>query len=473
MSAPLIWIGLPLLAALALIALHPRRKPVHLAGFLIALGLALLAARLPVGQIIALRLWVGFPTLVVRETAVVLGARLTIGAALQPVIALIYAAAAFWFGGAYAARTGALFVPIGLGFCALISLALAISPALYAPLILLLAALSLLPVFSPPGQPIQRGVRRFLAYQTLGSGLVVLAHWIILTASLQPELELDLRPPVLLLVLGIGLILPIFPFHTWIPMLSEASEPYSAAFFMFLLPAANAWLALETWTQLGVAPGEFEIFAFLRLAAALMILLAGVSAAFERSLRRLLGFGLLFQVGMLLLALSLYPAQPASSIQRFVSLFIAWGAGLALWSLCLNLLIASAPQASLTDLRGLAARQPLLAAGLLAGVLSAAGLPLLAGFPVYLGLLAGLADQSPPLTWLVGVGIAALLATGARLLAQTAPAEPGSSWRLTENRVQTALIAAGLLLILALGLFPDLILRHWAGLAALGNAPFP
>jgi len=204
-----------------------------------------------------------------------------------------------------------------------------------------------------------------------------------------------------------------------------------------------------------------------------MILLAGVSAAFERSLRRQLGFGLLFQVGALLLALSLLPAQPALTTNLLFNLFIAWGAGLALWSLCLNLLCAFAPQASLADLRGLAARQPLLSAGLLGGVFSAAGLPLLAGFPVYLGFFAGLISQSPTLTWLVGVGFAALLAAGARLLAQIAAGAPLGGWRFTESRVEAALIAAGLLLILGLGLFPNLVVGNWADLASLGNAPFP
>lgn len=469
MSAPLIWIGLPLLGAAAASVFHRQVRWVRLGGFLTALGLALLAARLPVGETIALRLWTGFPALVVRETVALFGVRLTIGASLQPVIALVYGAAAFWFGGAFLTRQSPFFIPGALGFCALTTLALAIDPPLYAPFILLIAALGLLPLFSPPGKPIQSGVRRFLTYQVLGTGLVLLANWVILNASLQLELEVDPLPPILMLWLGIGLILPVFPFHTWIPMISAASEPYSVSFFFFLLPAANAWLALENLVRVGATLEEFYAAVLLRLAAALMILFAGMSALFEDNLRRILGFGLTYQVGVVLLVMSLYP----TNMTLFFSALIAWGAGLALWALCLNLACAGAPKTQLTDLRGLARRAPLLSAGLLAGIFSTAGLPLLAGFPVHLSLFAAVAGQTHALAWIAWLGSALLAEAGVRALAQMAApgSEPG--WRVSENTAQIILITAGLLLILGLGIFPNLILVRWTDLADLARTPFP
>ena len=106
---------------------------------------------------------------------------------------MVYLTVAFWFGGAYSARAGRLFTPFGLAIAALLSAALAVSPATYAALLIELVVLLCVPLFSPPGKPVTRGVRRFLTFQTIGMVLVLLADYFLAVASLQNSSPSDQR----------------------------------------------------------------------------------------------------------------------------------------------------------------------------------------------------------------------------------------------------------------------------------------
>jgi len=361
---------------------------------------------------------------------------------------------------------------------------------------------------------LQRGVRRFLTFQTLGMGLIVLANLSILLATIQADLQIDLRVPLFALTLGYGLVLPIFPFHTWVSMISEKSEPYSSTFVLFMLPAANAYLILTTMLQVDISAIFPAFFSFLQIVAVLMIFLGGAWAALEDRLGKMIGFIMLQQIGSALLALSvttsIRPAQDSPLNTPFEGLFFAHflpsGVALAVLTLSISILQNQMPlilptwknkrpnpdsetssDLQIEDIRRAGVqimRQfPFASAGMLASLFSLAGLPILASFPIYLPLWSSLARTSVLLAALSLLGSGFIFLSGRRIL--NALIENGDQehqgWfqrppeknHPAETRMQAFLLSVGMLSLLILGLIPNLYLPYLARIAISLTNPIP
>jgi len=475
LNALVIWIIFPGLAGILLYSLRRWEKAVHVAGLLLALILAGLAWQLPIGKPLPLRLWATMPAISISASMPIFGATFTLHNSLRPALVMIYLTVGFWFGGAYSARAGRLFTPLGLGIAALLSAALSVTPSTYAVLLIELAALLCVPLFSPPGKPVTRGVRRFLTFQTLGMVLVLLADYLLAAASLQDSRPADQRAAILAVGLGFALILPIFPFHSWMPMLAGETNPYSAAFIFYLLPSAVSFFIfgrLILYTGTGLAP---EIYAALRTIGALMVLSGGLWAVYENHLGRMLGFVAMHQIGFALLALSLN--EIASPSLPFMGLFFALLApqslGLAIYALTLCLLQQVYPSMQMNDVAGSVRRYPFVSAGLVLSMFSLAGFPLLASFPVYYSLLSALARSYPSLAVFALLGSALIFVAGLRTLLALTRTAPGTPWRPSENGLQRSLILIGVMALLVIGLTPQFFIPYLTNMAILLSNPFP
>ena len=245
MNAPTIWIIFPGIAAGLLYLLRRWKRATHLTGVILALLLAWLAWKLPIGESLSLVPIGWLPSLNLTDTMTILGRRFILDSAAQPFLIFIYLGIALWFGGAYIARTGILFIPVGLAIAALLTAALAVEPFLYAALLIEMAALACLPILSPPGKPVGRGVLRFLTFQTLGVPFILYAGLLLSGVQTTPENPNLVIRIAILMVLGFALFTAIFPFHTWIPMIAEETNPYTAAFVFFFIPGIVSLFALE------------------------------------------------------------------------------------------------------------------------------------------------------------------------------------------------------------------------------------
>jgi NADH:ubiquinone oxidoreductase subunit 2 (subunit N) len=522
MTSFVLWVLLPGLSAGLLYGLRRWQRATTLAGVGIALLLAWLAWQFPIGESIPVRLWAGLAPARIQPEHTLFGSRFTLDNPARPALALLYLSAAFWFGGAGAARTHRLFVPLGLAAVALICAALGAEAIPAAALLLGLAALLCIPIVSSPGEATRRGAVRLLVYVVCGICLVLFADAALTTGlapTLQgapqatPETARDTTSALLILALGFAMILAVVPFHTWMPMLGEETNPYTAAFIFFLLPMAASFLALETLTRYSVAGATPAMFIVVRYAGALMAITGGVGAALERNLGRILAFAAIVMLGMMLIAISLNDqlGRPTALIGLFFAVLAPTGLGLGIWGLALTILSGYVPDLSYRSVRGVARRLPTAAAVLLLANLSLAGMPLLAGFPVHLALWSALAQRSHPTALLAslgaaGLGIAALrtLAVMARLdpserpqtlsaeapagvtgpgpatlpasappPAPAAPAIQGPRWQMTETRWQAILLAAGGLLLFLAGCFPQSYLPTLASMAILFAGPIP
>lgn len=475
MSAPFLWIIIPGLFATGLYILRRWKNAVHLAGFLVALFLAWLAWQLPIGEPISLRLWVGFPSWKVGETLIVFGRRFVLDNASRPALIMIYLGIAFWFGGAYSAHTEQLFIPLGLGIASLLTASLAVKPSYYAALIIEAAALVSVPILSPPGKPVKRGVLRFLVFQTIGMCFILFADWSLPLLEIESSNPNALSPNTLLIGLGFALIIAAFPFHTWVPMLAEEAQPYSAAFIFYILPTAILFLVIEylnRYTQLGIYP---LMYPTLRAFGVMMVLTGGVWAAFERHLGRIFGFAAILQIGMALLAVSLGDAAGQGSPLRgiFFAHLVPQGVGLALWALALRAIQSRGNELGFSDVRGLARRLPIATSCLVLANFSLAGLPLLASFPVDVALWSALTQRSLGMAVLSLLGNACLLAAGIRTLFVSVTGSSQEGWQISERGLQVTLLVLGGVLLFVVGLMPQWFFPSLTDMALIFSAPSP
>lgn len=476
MTALALWSLIPGLFALSLYSLRRWQKTIHLTGALFALLLAWLAWQLPIGEAVALRLWPGFPLFTIEPVQSIYGNRFTLDNSTRPVLILLYLGAAFWIGGAGPARTHRLFAPLGLLLTAVLAAALAADSVSPAAMLIAVAALVSVPLLSSPGKPAARGVSRYLIFQVAGVCLILFADALLTIATTPGDsAQPSLIPAMLALSLGFAMLLTIVPFHTWLPMLAEETNPYAAAFVFFLLPNTVALLALDIlirYSLIGLPAGTFTA---LQYAGVLLVLAGGIGAAFNRHLGRVLGFAAVAQIGMTLLALSLnnQPGRTTSLIGIFFSQLAPQAIGLAVWSLALAIFRSYLPELSYSAVRGAAYRLPVAAMTLVLANLSLAGLPVLASFPVNVALWSSLGQRSLSVALLSLIGCAGVMIAGLRSLATLVDTPEQARWVLSESRPQVILLLAGAGLLVIVGLFPQLYMPLLTNLAITFANPAP
>jgi multicomponent Na+:H+ antiporter subunit D len=262
------------------------------------------------------------------------------------------------------------------------------------------------------------------------------------------------------------MILAVFPFYSWMPMLSESAPPYSYGFVCFVLASLISFLLLDylqRYMSLGVS--EYLVTSY-RLAGVVMVVIGGTWAVFEKHLGRILGFATMVQIGTSLMIISMMNGnEPVGAFSGpFFYHLMAFGISLALWSFALNVINNQTANPTLTESQGQARRTPVAALGLVLANFSMAGLPLLASFPVYISLWSALAQKFSAYAILSFLGSACLLIAGLRTLAVFAGSQGDQAWKLTERGFQFILILAAAAMLLLLGLMPQWFFRILANI---------
>jgi NADH-quinone oxidoreductase subunit N len=477
MSAPLIWVILPGVAGLIFWFLRRRFGLIILLSTILCLGLALSAWLLPIGQTIRLA---GF-SFTIDPTLAFVGRKLVLDSQDRAFLTFIYLLCAFWFAGSAAAGANHLLVPFGLGIVALLVSAQAVDPFLYAALMIEMAVLLAVPILAPPGKIFSQGVLRFLIFQTLAMPFILLAGWAIAGFEANPSNLMLGTFSTVFLGLGFAFWLAIFLFYTWVPLLAEQSFPYATGFIFLLLPTTNLLIGLGFVDRFAWLRASPDLFLVIGQVGTLMVVTAGVWAAFQKDLARLMGYGVIVETGFSLLAISL--SSHAGNIM-FASMFLPRTIGVGLWALSLSILVRETRTTRFEDIQGIAQRMPFASAGLAVASLALAGLPLLAVFPIRQVLLEELARQSLlTALWALAGSVGMLfstfralsvLARGASLRrtgdlplpAGDEPQQPGDTRprAFYESRMQISLLMVGIIGLLLIGLFPQAFLPILSGL---------
>lgn len=398
MKAPWIWMILPGLVGLALLIWQPpTRRGAWWAGIL---GAALLvtAWTLPIDAAVSLG---GRWAFRIDTTVVVLGRQFVVPDAARPWLLMLYGGLVLWMLGAYTARAPAYAPGLALVTTALGVGALAVRPPLYAALIMTMTAWGSLPLLVNRATPQARGAVRWLAFQTLAVPLLLYAGWLLSSYQGSDATPTGLRA-LELLGLGVALFLALFPFHSPISLLSEETSPYVLTWLVLLTTGVVGTWAMGFLYGLPWV-GETPTLMWLRTVGALMWALGGLIAPFQRHAGRMLGYAVLAEAGMMLVALSL-PAE--KGVPLFFLLWVVRSVTLALWGTALARLRVLGGGLAFRSLLGKGRVYPWAAASAIVAALALAGVPWLLGFSTRMALWEALAHPSH---WPLG---AALLGSG-------------------------------------------------------------
>jgi NADH-quinone oxidoreductase subunit N len=464
MSAPLIWIVFPGLASLFFWFIRGQRGKVVLLAASLCLSLTGLAVVLPIGRLIRL----GPLSFTVDSTLAFAGRRLILENGDRTLLALLFFICVFWFTGSYATTATNLFIPSGLGMVALLVASLAVEPFLYAALLVEMAVLLAVPMLAPPGTFLGQGVLRFLIFQTLAMPFILLAGWAMAGVETNPGNLILVQLSTAFLGLGFSFWLAVFPFYTWIPLLAEQTFPYVSGFVFMLLPTVSLLLGQDFLARFGWIrsfPGIYQLIGQIGL---LMIVTAGVWAAFQKEFSRLFGYAIIVEAGFSLLSVSLASAQGQ---QLFSSMFLPRLLAVGLWALSLSILRKEVASTNFEDMQGMLLKMPFASAGLAVASLTLAGLPLLGMFPVRLALLEALAQVSFFGALFALAGMVGMLFSTVRALSVLVRGW-SSDQAVHETRLQIALIIVGIASLVFVGLVPQAILPFMSGLLG-GYPPLP
>ncbi|HEY5984171.1 MAG TPA: hypothetical protein VIU38_11940 [Anaerolineales bacterium] len=446
MSAPALWIGIPLtMGAVSFLLLSDRT--VARAGGITCLMLALIALIIPIDE----ALLVGPLSIKIASTASLLGRSLVIPAGESALLVMLFGLCSMWFFGSEAAGVARQLVPAGLVITGLLIAALAVQPFLYAALMVDIAALAAIPLLAPSGRPPSRAVVKFLIYQTLGMPCILLAGWLLAGVETSPgDLALTIQATVML-SLGFAFLLAIFPLSDWIPGLMGASHPYVAGFVLWILPNVILVFGLSFLDNYAWLRTSTQITTGLRVLGLIMLVSSGLAAAVERNLGRLMGHVVIAETGLTFLAASLAIATGTNMVFPF---FIPRGLGLILWALALAVAREGYPELTFQSLGDIGRTRPWAGAGLVLASLSAAGFPLLAGFPARIDVWAGLAGVSSASAIWYMLGLAGLMIGALRMLAQLLGPRTDEPAVPEETSMQRAMLGAAMVALIGLGLFP-------------------
>ena len=374
MSAPIIWIAFPVFLGVISLALRKTGPllPLLVAG--ISLVLAWAAWQLHFDQAIV----IGSSALKITSVFSILGRSLTLENTDRPLLILLFLGNAIWLAGSFLARPGELFTGVSQIALGLFVAALSVDPFLYAAIFLALIVLTSVPMLAKPGEKIQSGLLRYLNFQLMGMPFILFVGWMLAGVEASPgNSDLVFRAGIML-ALGFALLLAVFPFHSWLPMLAEEVHPFSYAFLVFLLPFGVSIFALGFFERFAWIREIAELNQILLILGALIATLGGIWAAIQNNLGRQLGFIMVYEIGLILVAIGI---DGAASIQTLFALTIARLFSLFIWAISVSgLREASRGSLNVSDISRIVKRHPILLLGLLISLASFAGLPLSASF---------------------------------------------------------------------------------------------
>jgi formate hydrogenlyase subunit 3/multisubunit Na+/H+ antiporter MnhD subunit len=192
----------------------------------------------------------------------------------------------------------------------------------------------------------------------------------------------------------------------------------------------------------------------LRFSGLIMTVSAGLWAAFQHRLDRILAYGVVAETGCALLSLSLGMTE---GIQIIFRLLIPRAFGLAVWALGLSVLKNDTGSLKFTSVQGATRTYPFAVGAVILAQFSMAGLPLLAGFPPRLVLWETLASNSIYSAFWFGIGLLGLFLGAIRSLAALSSSTDFAFWQSKETWRQRILLGLGIATLLLLGLFPQII----------------
>jgi NADH-quinone oxidoreductase subunit N len=187
-----------------------------------------------------------------------------------------------------------------------------------------------------------------------------------------------------LLLIGFGFKIAAVPFHMWSPDVYEGS-PSPVAGFMAAVAKAGAFAALLRVFVTSFPTVRADWQPVVWVLALLSLVLGAVVALTQRDVKRMMAYSSINHVGFILLGVEACTARGVSASLYYVFTYTF----LVIGSFAVISVVAGPgdTRSQITDYRGLAKRQPLLALAFAVLLLGQAGAPFTTGFLAKLGVI--------------------------------------------------------------------------------------
>lgn len=193
----------------------------------------------------------------------------------------------------------------------------------------------------------------------------------------QPEVPLALLTGMVLLLSGLAFKIAAVPFHMWTPDVYEGA-PTSVTAFFAIVPKIAA-LALIVRVLMGpfepMIPEWRQIVVLLAVAS---MALGSVAAIAQENIKRMLAYSSIGHVGFALVGLAAASEAGVKGLAIYLALYMF--ANIGTFAIVLMMKQKDRMVENISDLSGLASRQPMIALSMAIMMFSMAGIPPLAGF---------------------------------------------------------------------------------------------
>jgi NADH:ubiquinone oxidoreductase subunit 2 (subunit N) len=450
-NTPVLWILIPLAFSGVGLLFTQYPRILKWTGAGIGLLVVLSAVLLPINETFRLLFW----DVRVFDQLIVFGRRFVLTGNDQPIVVLLFSVYTLWSLVQNPKNTPSYFTPLSLAGITLILTAYAVDPIFYGALFFAFLALVHVLLLTPPGTEPTPGVLRLLIYQILGMLFILFAAWLASWVGFNRGDEYMLSRSLVILALGFSFLLSIFPFISWIPMVAEKNNPFTAGYlfnvyFLGVILFGSRFLTEGGWFSRGI-----DLQPPLQLAGVLMLFFGGTLAVFSRHLGRMSAALIISEIGRSLLAISLFRL----GFPIYFGMVLIQTLALAGWSSALVILNKGLPDLEVGSAAGTARQWPLISAGAAVSYFTLAGLPLLAGFPLYLALGNGLNPYPIWVNSALILGSMGLIVGGLRAFSVMIEDSGEEIVLALGDRFDKIALLALSLFMLILGLFPGLVFQ--------------
>jgi len=394
---------------------------------------------------------------------IILGRMFSLSANVRPLIGFLYLAGAFLLPAAWLVNANRFFPSVALLILAIVAASLMVDPFVFAAVFIELAALGAVFVLVTQQHPRSTGATRMLILYTFAMVSILFTGSLLEVAGITSATPVLAMRVTFILGFGFAILMTVPPFHLWLPKSAEESDPYILVFVLVILQTAGFFFLLRFLDSYVWLREQTLIYDGIRIAGIITTILAVLLSASQRDVKKLMAYALLVDLGVILIAIG---SGTEDAFRLALDLSAVRVIALGVFALGLSYLCNSDRLAS--QMRGVGYKMPFSAAAFLVGLLSVAGTPLTAGFPGRWSLLTEVlhADKLAAGTVLFSmVGLGMLVIRWAAILFGRRDGDE----IIAVSKEPRIFLLGGILLLLILGLFPQLVFP-WVENVASGLA---
>jgi NADH-quinone oxidoreductase subunit N len=393
---------------------------------------------------------------------IILGRLFSLSDTVRPLIGFLYLIGTFLFPAAWVVNTNRFFPSLGLLILAAVAASLMVEPFVFAAVFIELAAMGAVFILVTQQHPRSTGASRMLTLYTFAMLSILFTGSLLEVAGITSATPILAVRVTFMLGFGFAILMTVPPFHLWLTKSADESDPYILVFILVILQSAGFFFLLRFLDSYIWLREQALLYDGIRIAGIITTILGVVFSASQRELKKMMVYALLVDLGVMLIAIG---SGMEVGIRLALSLNVIRVIALGVLALGLSILNA---ELLADNVRGLGYRMPLAAVAFLVGLLSIAGTPLTAGFPGRWSLLTVVlhADRLAAGTVIFSmVGLGVLVIRWAAILFGKGNGEEIR----TMSKAPRGFLLSGIILLLLLGLFPQLVFP-WVENVASGLA---